>query len=400
VWTRRPEVKAVNRILGLAAVALLSVAVPLAASAQDDRLRSDFAAIIQGLNDNTFGPFHEAINEREFTGRILGTRVIDDDAKRYLASDFRGIIERSFAAAFPPPRNEDEAGSEILGTIVAFDADNGRARALVRFEARGFRYSFHAYDLVLRGSNVRIVDWFDFYQGAWFSEQIGNALLRMVPTQASVASILDVSRPSQGQLFQVGELLKAARDSNMQRFFQIRDGLEEALRMDPFVVSLNYEICRRLGDPARLQGAVGEIVETFPNDARFSLSLAEYYVQRRRFDDAIVEFGRLEESLGHKDAVIESLKATAAMALGDFERAEALAVSATEVDPSHELSWWTLLRTRTAAKDYAGAVEAMTVLEERFGELLIPQTLRRDRFLRVLIDQPEYQEWRAARDAA
>ena len=389
-----------NRILGLATVAFLIVTVPQAASAQDDRLRSEFAAIIQGLNDNTFGPFHNAVNEREFTARIYGTRVIDEDAKRYLASDFRGIIERSFAAAFPPPRNEDEAGSEILGTIVAFDADGGKARALVRFEARGFRYSFHAYDLVLRGNSARIVDWFDFYQGAWFSEQIGNALLRMVPTQASVASILDVSRPSQGQLFQVGELLKAARDSNAQRFFQIRDGLEEALRMDPFVVSLNYEICRRLGDPARLQGAVGEILETYPNDARFSLGLAQFYVQRGRFGEAIAEFERLEESLGHKDGVVESLKATAAMALGEFERAQSLAVSATETEPALKLGWWTLLRTRTAAEDYAGAVEAMTVLEERFGELLIPQKLRRDRFLRVLIEQPEYEEWRAARDAA
>jgi tetratricopeptide (TPR) repeat protein len=393
-------VNAVNRILGLAAVVSLFVALPQAAPAQDDGLRSDFEAVIQGLNDNTFAAFHEAINEREFTGRIYGTRVIEDDAKRYLASDFRGIVERSFVAAFPPPRNQDEAGSEITGTVVAFDADAGKARALVRYEARGFRYSYHAYDLVQRGNSVAIVDWFDFYQGAWFSEQIGNALLRMVPTQASVASILDLSRPSEGQLFQVGELLKAARDSNPQRFFQIRDGLEESLQKDPFVVSLNYEICRSLGDPARLQGAVGEIAETFPDDARFSLSLAEYYVQRRRFGEAIEEFERLGASLGHKDGVIESLKATAAMALGEFDRAQSLALGATAAEPTLELGWWTLLRTRTAAENYVGAVEAMTVLEERFGELLIPQTLRRDRFLRILIDQPEYQEWRAARDAA
>ena len=153
-------------------------------------------------------------------------------------------------------------------------------------------------------------------------------------------------------------------------------------------------------DGEGLQGAAGEIAEIFPSDARFSLSLGEYYVQRGRFGEAIEEFERLGESLGHKDGVVESLKATAAMALGEFEQAQSLAVSATEAEPALELSWWTLLRTRTAAEDYAGAVEVMTVLEERFGELLIPQNLRRDRFLKVLIDQQEYQEWRAARDAA
>ena len=45
-------------------------------------------------------------------------------------------------------------------------------------------------------------------------------------------------------------------------------------------------------------------------------------------------------------------------------------------------------------------LEALTELEDRFGHLLIPQQLRRDPFLRVLIDQQEYKDWRAARDAA
>ena len=100
-----------------------------------------------------------------------------------------------------------------------------------------------------------------------------------------------------------------------------------------------------------------------------------------------------------KDGASESMKATAAMALGEFDRAQAFALSATEVEPDLELGWWTLLRTRTAAQDYAGAVEALTQLEDRFGHLLIPQKLRRDRFLRVLIDQQEYKDWRAERDA-
>ena len=87
------------------------------------------------------------------------------------------------------------------------------------------------------------------------------------------------------------------------------------------------------------------------------------------------------------------------MALGEFERAEAYALEATGAEPGLELGWWSLLRTRTAAGDYEGAIEPLTALEERFGHLLIPQKLRRDRFLKVLIDQPAYQEWRAARDA-
>ena len=83
-----------------------------------------------------------------------------------------------------------------------------------------------------------------------------------------------------------------------------------------------------------------------------------------------------------------------------MEQAEEYALGATQAEPDLELSWWSLLRARTAAGDYAGATDAMTQLEDRFDHLLIPQKLRRDRFLKVLIDQQEYKDWRAGRDAA
>jgi len=99
-----------------------------------------------------------------------------------------------------------------------------------------------------------------------------------------------------------------------------------------------------------------------------------------------------------KDGVSEAFKATSAMALGDFERAQEFARSATQVEAELELAWWALLRATTAAQNYSGATEALTQLEDRFDYLLIPQKLRRDRFLKVLIDQQEYKDWREQRD--
>jgi hypothetical protein len=395
-------VNAVQRILAVAAATLLlALQCPVAGaqSGQDD-LRSQFDAIIAGLNDNTFKPFHAAIDNNDFLNRIVGTRVVAPDARQFMASDFDSKIEASFIDAFPRPRGDAEASGEIIGTLVSFEESGGRARALVRFEGQGFRFSYHAYDVSRgRGGRVQIIDWFDFYNGAWFSEIIGDSLVKLMPTPQAVASVLELPNASGGQLFQVGELLKSARDRNPQRYFEILDNMDEVLRDDPFIVALNFQWCRMLRDPGRLQAAAGDLARVFPGEARFSLSLGEYYVQRGRFEQAIEQFDALEEALGIKDGVIESLKATAAMALGEFERAETYAASATRVEPGLELGWWSLLRTRTAAQDYEGAIEPLTALEERFGHLLIPQKLRRDRFLKVLIDQPAYQEWRAARDA-
>ena len=369
-----------QRILAIAAAAfVLALHCPVAV-AQSDRgdLRPQFGAIIDDLNANSFKKFHEAIDDDAFLNRIVGVHVIDRDARQYMAANFKANIEATFVDSFPRPRNESEAAGEIIGTIVSFEESGGQARALVRFESRGFRFSYHAYDVATgRGGRVQIVDWFDYYQGARFSEIVANELVKLMPTQQAVASVLEFPNPTGGQLFQVGELLKSARDRNPQRYFEIRDNMDATLREEPFIAILHYHWCRMLQDPGRLQAAVADLARLFPGDARFSLGLAEYYVRRGRFEEAIEQFELLQTALGVKDGVIESLKATAAMALGDFERAEALAESATRVEPDLEL---------------------LTALEERFGHLLIPQKLRRDRFLKVLIDQPAYQEWRAARD--
>ncbi len=422
-----------NRLVALVMIVPALAMAPQPAAAQSgDGLRTGFQAIIDGLNDNTFRKFHDAIDERAFASRVAGTRVIEEDARDAFAQSFTETVEGLFIDSFPPARSLAQRG-EIIGTVIAFEGDASKARAIVRYEGKGFRFTYHSYDLVAgRGGRVRIVDWFDYHAGSWFSETVGNELVRAMPSKRAVAGALEMGGPSDAQLFQVGELLKTVRDNNWGRYFQIHEGLEEPLRKEPFVVHQHYRISSGIAatfnfraDLAsqedssdedrknatglaqaaaqadrRLDDAVRALVESFPGDGRYTLGLANYYVMRGLFAEAIAAFERFQEALGMTDGASESMKATAAMALGDFGNAQAFALNATRVEPALELAWWALLRTRTAAGDYAGATEALTELEDRFGHLLIPQKLRRDRFLRILIDQPEYRDWRAARDAA
>lgn len=389
-----------NRILAFAFAALILATAPQPAAAQsaEAEMREQFEAVIDGLNQNTFSEFQRAVNENALVDRIFGTRVIDAEARNQFAAGFSDSLQQLFVSSFPRARSDAEAGGEIIGTIIAFQFRDGQGRAIVRYEGRGYRFSYHSYELTRSRNRLVIVDWFDYYNSSWFSEDVGNTLVRAMPSQASVRAIMKTPNPSDGQVFQVGELLKAVRDQNPRRYFQIYDGLEEVLRKEPHVVVLNFQHCLALGDSGRLDQAVESLVAAFPDDAMFSLGLSGYYIRRNLFEEAIIELDRFESAIGMKDGVSEAFKATSAMALGDFERAQAFAVSATEVEPGLELSWWTLLRATTAAQDYAAATVAMTQLEDRFGHLLIPQKLRRDRFLKTLVDQQEYKDWRAERD--
>ncbi|MDJ0711985.1 MAG: hypothetical protein QNJ14_16470 [Woeseiaceae bacterium] len=386
-----------NRLRVLAAIVLVMMVAPQPgfAQSQDDALRGEFEAMIGGLNDNSFKLFHEMVDQRAMLSRVIGAYAISPDIRDQLDANPREWIESAFRSSFPP------SDGEIIGTVVAFEVYEGTARALVRWESSGYRFSYHIYELELRGGDkLSIVDWIDFYQAGRFSELVAQSFVYTMPTSEATVQLLDDKSRSQGELFQVGEMFKAVRDTRHDRFFSIYDAMDESLRSEKIVTKLNLDMTMSWNDAARTGRAYLAVVETFPQDPLYSLKLTGFYIATRQFEKVIPELEVLQQGLGVTDGASESLKVSAAMALGDFERAEALALNATKVEPGLELSWWSLLRARTAAQNWAGATEAMTELEERFGHLLIPQKLRRDRFLKALIDQQEYKDWRAARDGA
>ncbi len=385
-----------NRLLVLTAAVLVILVAPQPASAQsqNEALRAELEAVIDGLNDNSFKLFHEMVDQRAMLNRVIGTYVISPDIRDQLGNDPREWIESAFKSSFPPSKNE------ILGTVVAFEVYEGSARALVRWESSGFRFSYHIYEFEVRGSkNLKIVDWIDYYQAGRFSELVAQSFVYVMPTPEATLQLLEDKNRSEGEVFQMGELFKTVRDTRHDRFFEIYDAMDESLRSEKIVTKLNLDMAMSWNDAGRTGRAYQAIVATFPQDPLYSLQLIGFYIATRQFEKVIPEIETLQAGLGVTDGVTESLKVSAAMALGEFALAEELAINATRVEPDLELSWWSLLRARTAAQDWAGATEAMTELEDRFGHLLIPQKLRRDRFLKALINQQEYKDWRAARDA-
>jgi len=394
---RRLEVNAVNRLLALATMAFTLLMAPQIAAAEfsDEVAQGNIQAVIEDLNNNSFKSFHAAIDKKALLGRVIGAYLIEPEIRDQLGDLFDEWVQELFVASFPPSK------AEIVGTVVAFEGFGDSARALVRYESSGYRFAFHIYELTVGSNgNIGIVDWTDYYQGGLFSEEAAASFVRTLPTQQATQQMLENQNLDEGRLFQVGELFKAVRDNSHGRFFSIYDAMDEELKAERVVVRLNLQMTQAWNDTARRGRAIEAVAANFPGDPLFSQPLIEFFIATSQFERSITELETLQKGLGVTDGATESLKATAAMALGEMQRAEEYALSATQVEPDLELGWWSLLRVRTAAGDYVGATEAMTQLEDRFEYLLIPQKLRRDRFLKVLIDQEEYKDWRAGRDEA
>ena len=374
--------------------AALIMLAPAGAVADDAATaRMQFERIMQGLNDNSFDRFNSATNEAVLTARIFDGRMVAADVKRAFTQDFNASIERMFAASFP------ESKSDILATIVDFQMRGNEGRAVVRYTGSGYRYSYHVYELELdTKGRLTIVDWIDYYQGERFSAAAGLALVMSMPNKPATRKLLDSTTISDRDAFQVGELLKAVRDRNAARFVQIYDDLDESLQGEKVIARLYLQMALRARDKARTENAVQNLLQAFPDDALQSLRLVEFFIPVRRYRDAVDALMRLEEDLGIVDGALGSVKAMAALADGTTEDAGFFAQQATEAEPTLEVAWWSLLRARTAAADYAGATEAMTRLEDDFGDTLDAEKLARDRFLKVLADKPEYLAWRASRE--
>ena len=370
----------------LVTVLFTALLVPIQAAAQADvdKLQQQFDGIIQGLNDNSLDRFNRAISKKDMTARIYGAAIIEADVKKAFTADFATSIQSMFTGSFP------KSSKEILGTVIGFKFEGNEGRAVVRYASSGYKYTYHVYELSQdsRG-RILILDWIDYYQGGRFSEEAGQALVMAMPNKAATRNLLSNKTYTEGQLFQVGELFKAVRDSQPERFFQIFDGLDEALQTEPIVVRLNLSLTEAYPESPRAANAVRLIVESFPNEALYSQRLSDHYIRTGQFTEAIDSLTALQAALGIRDGAIESLKSSAALAMNELEDSEKFAVQATEAEPSLEVGWWSLLRARTRAGDYSGATEALTRLEVDFGHSLDPATLRRVCFRQscpVLID--------------
>ncbi len=378
----------------IALVVALSVFLAPALPAQDSgELRNQFDAIIDGLNNDSFERFMRAIDENDMTTRIYERRLIEPQIKTAFNEDFSNLVPSMFVSSLPTSK------TEILGTVVDYRFSGDEGRAVVRYAASGYRFAYHVYEL-RAGDNGRLylVDWLDYFQGGRFTDEVGDSLVRMLPSKPATRNAL-TNRAAAGdaEIFQVSELFKAARDSKPERFFQIYDALDDVLLSEEVVARLNWHMVLMARDTARIESAARQIEELFGDDPLYSQALARYYIGSKQFDRAIASLERLEQGLGMTDGAIESLKVSAALALGNAEDATKYARQAIEAEPALELTWWSVLRARTAAGDFTGAIEAIARLEDDFGESLSPQRLRKDPYLRVLSARQEYLDWRATR---
>ena len=355
--------------------------------------RAGFQEIVTDLNNNSLERFANAIDRDDMLERIFGLRLIDQRVKQGFREGFDDNLLNILKSAF--------AGTEgnIRAAWLGFGAKDDRGRAIVRYDLPDFQFSYHEYELRLDGKGrVVIVDWIDYLDGEKFSDGVGVQLVSMNPGKPAVRKLLDFQGPTEQQMFQMTELLKASRDMQVDRYFDILDNADSKLRSQRAVVLMTVHLTKATRNRRKLRTALIDVDKYFPEEPLYSLMLLDYYFPSRQYEKATQALLRLQSRLGAPDAAMDARLSAASLVVGNAEDALSYAEQAVQIEPGLELGWWSALRASTALNQYGGAVAALNELEQTFGYTLGPEAFEGDPAMADLLLSTEYETWLAGRE--
>jgi tetratricopeptide (TPR) repeat protein len=385
--------KAVWSLALIALACLIIVGRPGQALAQEaaaDPMRAAFQRVIDDFNNNNLDTLVAAVDQEAMLDSIFEDRLISQNVRSQFRGSFAGRLEQMFVSAFPAT---DE---EILGRIVGFNRNGDRATCVVRYDLPRYQFMYHEFQLRSgRGQAVVIEDWIDFNSGEQFTDSVGDSLVMALPGQSETRALLSPVQLDDAQVFQVSELLKSARDKKAKRYFEILDGLGDPVKSHHVIALTSVHVAQQGRDGLKYRAALETLAKNYANEPLFASMLLDYYLPNGDFESAMQAMLRLGSRLGEPDAALKARMATLALILGNTEQAHTHAEAAVEAEPELELTWWAVLRTRTAQEKYAEAVQALTVLERQFGHKLRTTALENDSILATLLETDEFKAWSA-----
>ncbi len=389
-----------TKALPLLLIALLIL--PAFADEADDRekqelayqeaFRSGFTTIVETLNLGTFDLLVGAINREEFVDRIFGLRLIAQTVQR----DFRENMQTQFAGLIKSGFIVSEDG--VKATLLGIESRGDRGRAIVRFDLPDLQFGYHEYDLRLDKKNrVIVVDWVDYLSGERFTDGVGESLVIALPSKQAVRKLIDYKNIKDSDLFQFTELLKAARDRRIDRYVDIISNLNPELQRQRIVVLTSVQLTKAIKSRRMVRTALIQMANFFPEEPLYSLMLLDFYVPSKMYEEAVAALRRTYDQFEFDDAAMEARLSAIVLVMGNTADASAFADRAIELEPGLELGWWSALRARVALSNFAGAVEALQQLEQRYGHSLGPEALERDKSFAGLLASDQYKTWVASR---
>ena len=283
-----------SRIPALLALVLASVSAGAPALAQEEdrealiareneqreAMQNGMLAVLDGVNSGSFAVLAESIDREDMLERIFGLRLIDQRVKKSFRENFDESLEQTITQLVVGRQQEP-----VRARLVSFKSRGNLGRAVVRYDLANFQFSYHEYDLTLdKNEQLVIVDWTDFFWGNRFSDWMGTNLVSAAPTSSAVRKLVDFQNITESQIFKMTEALKAMRDRNVPRYFEIVEGMGDELRRQRVVVVGGVQMTKQMRARRQLRAALTSLAEFYPDDPLYTNLLLDYFFPTRRYE--------------------------------------------------------------------------------------------------------------------
>lgn len=361
-------------------------------AARQQSFLAGMEALVADLNQSSYRSIIRAIDQQDMLERIYGLRLIDQQVKKSFGERLEYTWEDLIKSGFP--QTEDGLKATLLGV----ESRGKLGRAVVRFDLPDFQFDYHEYDLLLDdGGRMYVLDWVDYLDGKKFSDAVGESLVMGMPSKPAMRKLLDFRNVSDVELFQFGELLKAARDGRLTRYLEILEDMEEKFQRQRIVVESTVRVAKRARKRRSMLAGLETMAKYYPNEPLYALMLLDYYFPARKYEAASAALLGAYRKIGFDDAAMEARLSAAALVMGNAQDAAGYANRALELEPELELAWWSALNARATLEDFGAAVAALEFLETEFGYELTPEALGRNPTYRGLLASAEYSAWRESK---
>jgi hypothetical protein len=363
---------------------------------KQEAFRAGVVSIVNDLNYEFYDSFIDAVDQAEMIDRIYGLRLIDQRIKKQFEENVEASWPGLIKGGIIPGRGVPEDG--LRYTLLGVESRGDLGRAVVRVDLENFQFNYFEFDLRLnQRENVVIVDWINYFDGQAFSQNFGLYLVLAQPSKPALRKLLDFQNASERELFQFGELMKAARDGNLAKFNEVRDSMQPRFQRQRIVVESGVRVARNVRKRREMIAALAIMAEHFPEEPLYSLMLLDHYFPQKKFEEGMAALRRLGDKLGVEDAAMDARMSAVLLASGNPAEAGIYADRALEREPGLELAWLSALNARNAVEDFAGAVAALAKLEGEFDYDLSPENLEKSRVFTDLMQSDEFAAWLESR---
>jgi hypothetical protein len=183
-------------------------------------------------------------------------------------------------------------GSKGSYKLVKHYQEGNRQHLLFRLFSDG-SINYHDFELVNKGSNVKIADVYIYLTGELLSKTFNDIF----------AQVLKTDKKHLESLTALSKLNKLIQQKAYKEAKEIMDGLPENVKSTKAVQLKNMEICIE-ADTLEYAGAVEKYKRDFPDDPSLNLVLLDNFITKEKYAEALNCINQLDKQI-NKDPLLD-----------------------------------------------------------------------------------------------